>query len=185
MQHPHWQTFLSIEQDLAASIPFVDFRSENYGTISVNFQKIILLSCSEIEAVMKMFCKTLDNTVSAKNIDGWRNVVISRYKFFPQIDVSIPKYSINLKPWSEWTSGKNPGWWTAYNKLKHDRSTEFSRSTQEHAYQSLAGLFGLLLYFHEDSFANSEIVDHPKLYWYDGMFGHGYRGPPSLKLPKN
>ena len=66
MQHPHWQTFLSIEHDFAASIPFVDFRTENYETISVHFQKIILLCCAEIEAVMKMFCKTLDKTAPDK-----------------------------------------------------------------------------------------------------------------------
>ena len=53
----YWSYYLSIERMLEDTRRFVATSDENKNTYSDEFAKIILLSCSEIDSILKIICK--------------------------------------------------------------------------------------------------------------------------------
>jgi len=64
------------------------------------------------------------------------------------LTVFIPRHGLVFAPWKNWTTDKNPGWWTSCNKLKHERNLHFSKATLHNAINGLAGLLAMsYIYF--------------------------------------
>ena len=63
-----------------------------------------------------------------------------------------------LQPWIEWTTEEAPFWWTAYNKVKHNRTSiveidnskqeGFKFANQKYTLLALAGLYQIMVYFY-------------------------------------
>ncbi|MEO8681245.1 MAG: hypothetical protein ABI665_19500, partial [Vicinamibacterales bacterium] len=52
-------------------------------------------------------------------------------------------------------------WWTANNKIKHERATEFSRANLKHALNAIAALYIALLHLHRDKAEHAELIPNP------------------------
>lgn len=53
---------------------------------------------------------------------------------------------VSIQPFSQWSCGKgSPGWWNAYNKVKHDRIRNKKLGTLKHCVEALAGLLFVIL----------------------------------------
>ncbi len=65
---------------------------------------------------------------------GEESRIIQPYKNWSEVD----EYKRNKYPNTEW-------WWSAYNKVKHDRLRNRAKATIKHAVNSLAGLFLAIL----------------------------------------
>lgn len=165
MSLPHWEYFLAIESDLDACTRYVDFSEKNYTTFSIEFARIILASCSEIDTIMKLLCKKIDSAKRAENILSYFPIIGAKYSKFTESEIIVPRYKLEFKPWKGWNNSTPPTWWTGYNKIKHHRdenSENFQYANLENALQSVAGLLFVILYYYDCTY---DVKNEIKIDW--------------------
>ena len=150
MSYSHWQYFIAIESDLEKTVRYVEMAQDNFQTYSIEFARILLSASSEVDVISKLICQRLNSNVSYKNIDDYRQCILSQYPKFPFFEVTIPRYGLTRKPWLDWNSGKNPSWWKSYNNVKHEKNNFFEEANLASALDSVAGLFCIVLAFDHD-----------------------------------
>ena len=94
----YWQYFLTIEDDLIKLSRFIEFDSENYSTYSIELVRILLVSCSEIDVLLKLLCKELKPDCDCKNIGEYADVILEKIPLIQELEIYIPEYSIKLLP---------------------------------------------------------------------------------------
>ena len=147
MNHLHWQYLQTLDTDLDTTSRYVDFSQDNYKTYSIEFVRLLLATCSEIDVVAKILCKKISDTSQADNINEYRSTITAEYPKLCTLEIEIPKNRIVLKPWSEWgEEDKNPSWWRSYNKVKHNRDSAYKEANLLNTLNALAGLYVLLFY---------------------------------------
>jgi len=148
-----WQYFLSIEQSLINTLNYVHYHDDNKNAYSNEFAKIILLSCSEIDVILKQLCKKYNKKSRAKNIFHYGTYLSKTFQGIGSTKVECPIISEEFQPFSNWSNDKiiKPDWWESYNKIKHERNTNFPKANQKNAFESCAGLFLLLLYLNAEN----------------------------------
>lgn len=163
----YWNYYIELEDQLLATKKYVDFDESNYKTFSVEYLKLLQATCSEIDVVGKIIAETYDSAfkkVDNKNIQKWGLYVHSA---FPEIENSAVLFlnDKEITPWMNWDyetyynkdnklryrlkgAKKNPAWWTAYNKVKHERTspykegkTNYSRANLENLILAMAALY--------------------------------------------
>ena len=150
MSLKYWEYFLSLEDDLEKCTKFIEFDTRNYNTFSIELAKIIISASAEFENVAKDLCKLIDPTSSPKNIIDIYPILFQEFPKFCDIEITIPRYKLQFKPWDQWTSSKRPDWWAnGYNKIKHSRDTSFHLANLQNAIHAMGALFSGILYFHE------------------------------------
>ncbi len=74
------------------------------------------------------------------------------------------RYGLNLTPWKNWRKkGTAPLWWTAYNKIKHHRHTDYYRANLHNALNSAAGLFIMTLYLYKEKAETGDLIPSLKI----------------------
>lgn len=97
----------------------------------------------------------------------------------------ICKPFVKLEPWETWKEfnkreclAKNPDWYNAYNKIKHDRDNFLERGNYGNLLNALAGLFILNLWLRQDdiemckewiNFARKRIKSYSKFFSSEGL----------------
>lgn len=161
----YWEYFLALESDLEKCSRYVEFSPSNYQTYSIEFARIIMAASSEFDTIAKEICKAINNQ-NASNINLYADI-ITNYRFqipFNSYEVSIPRYNIvGFAPFEAWKTPPtisttrnnktkkeytNPSWWTGYNGIKHNRTSNFNLANLESAIHSVGGLLVSLIYFH-------------------------------------
>lgn len=168
----HWNYFLAIEQDLEHLARYVDL-SSNDETFSIEIARLLLSACSEIEVVLKLLAQKNKPNTSASNINEYFADVVP---FFPKIinfEVQIPKHGINHKPWSNWSAGSPPKWWTDHNKVKHTRHMHFQLATLKNCLNATGGLFITLLYLYQTEVSQGEFLQLPRLFHVGEVYSAG------------
>ena len=89
-----------------------------------------------------------------------------------------------MHPWDEWnTAGGVPHWWTAYNKTKHERHTEYHQANLRNALNAVAGLFVMDLYLYREIAMTGELFPQPRLLRVgDAHYGGTAMGPYELGI---
>lgn len=165
----YWNYYLELEEQLIQTKRFVDFDISNYKTFSIEYLKLLQATCSEIDVVAKIIAEKLDPTFSKldnKNIQKWGFVIQKHFKEIQSEKVSFLNdfYITPLQNWmyEQYTNKKGhicyrltsgaetPHWWTAYNKVKHERTsyyqrgkTNYCRANLENLISAMAALFVL------------------------------------------
>lgn len=170
MKNPHWLYFIALEKELIESIPYVEIGDGNEKAFSTEYGKILFAACSEIDVLGKLICKRVISSSKADNIDEYSDEILVVYSKICSVEISVPRYEILLKPWNGWSRGNSPAWWTAYNKVKHERNMHYKKGNQENAIASLAGLFVLLMYYYYTEIRTGNFYPAPELFNYDGMY---------------
>lgn len=163
----YWNYYIELEDQLLATKKYVDFDESNYKTFSVEYLKLLQATCSEIDVVGKIIAEYYDNSfkkVDNKNIQKWGMLV---HNAFPEIESTAVSFlkDKEIIPWKNWEyeicydkkhrlryrlkAGKDtPAWWTAYNKVKHERTspykegkTNYSRANLENLILAMAALY--------------------------------------------
>lgn len=150
MTNQHWRYFLALELDVERTTRFVEPHTSNYKTFSIEFARLILSACSEVEVVAKVLCDSIDPAAPATNMDQYRTLVCKRFPHIHKVLVAVPRFDLLMEPWKEWGVGSNPGWWKDYQLIKHQRHKHFAQADLEHCIVSAAGLFSLALYLCRD-----------------------------------
>ncbi len=147
---PHWQYLITLDSDLHRASRFVEIASHNFKTFSIEFVRILLSAGSEIDVVAKILCKCIDSSKSYKNINEYRNTIAAKFPKFHSMIIDIPQYELHLTAWNEWSQNKNPAWWEAYNKVKHERDKHYKEANLENTLNAVAGLFVLVWHLHHE-----------------------------------
>ena len=149
----YWNYFLELEQQFSDIRRYVDFSSKNNNTFSMEFLKLLQAVCSEIDVVAKVIDTYVDENFKGTRINEWG---YSLQQTFPEIQAKKVVFNDDyiVEPWKLWKyikeeqeikTGKNKGkkrvviklddkcknpyWWSAYNKSKHERTSPYNNSS--------------------------------------------------------
>lgn len=160
----HWNYFLSIEQDMERLSRFIEFDEQNYDCFSVEIARLLIAAAAEVDVVCKQICQSLDGNSVAENILQYRDEIAAAYPVMTNFDVLAPRYGLRLTPWSNWNQPNGvPLWWTAYNKIKHERHNEYHRANLKNVLNAIAGLFVACLYLYIDKATLGELIPSPSI----------------------
>jgi len=173
MHIPYWEFFLSIEDELAQCARYVEFNDDHSVVYSIAFSRILLASASEVDIVAKEICRIIGPDRTPERITEYQPIVLGRFPNFPTMEVRIPRHSMSCKPWEEWGQGKSPTWWTAYNKVKHERGKHYRMATLQNALGATTGLLCLLLHYYRVLFVDPLAIDHPPKLLSPAHYGPG------------
>lgn len=160
MSYPHWQYFLSIEDDLLRCSRYVEFDSQNFGTFSVEFARVIVAAASEFDAVAKKLCKVLQPAAAPRTINAYRPIILGKYPKFVDYTIHIPRAKLKFQPWSTWSATASPDWWSkGYNMIKHQRDAHFPAANLENAIFATAALLAGIVYLYDAEYGSVPRMD--------------------------
>lgn len=161
----HWNYFLTLERDLDVLSRYVEFVNANFACYSLEITRALFAAASEVDVVAKQLCVKANTTSSASTINQYRDEIKIAYPNIVNFKVTIPRFGLALSPWTNWNDAHGvPDWWTAYNKVKHHRNTDYHRGNLRNCLNAVAGLFIIVLYFYKDSAENGELNPIPSLF---------------------
>jgi len=160
----HWNYFLTIEEDLYNLNRYVDFSKANDYTFSLEIARILLSACSEVDVVLKQLCLTIDKATSANTINQYHNLITTKISDFTSFKVILPTHGLELQPWINWEANTPPIWWTAHNKVKHERHKLFELATLKNCLNSVAGLYVSVLHLYHEKANTGELLQLPRLF---------------------
>lgn len=141
---------------------FIEFDQRNYECFSLENVRLLVAAAAEADVVCKQICQYLNQTSCAENIHQYRDEIVPAYPVMSQFEVLTPRYGLRLTPWSNWNNRNGvPLWWTAYNKIKHERHTEYHRANLKNVLNAIAGLFVACLYLYKDKAAHGTLIPSP------------------------
>lgn len=143
-----WNYFRSLSDDMAQTARYVEPIGQE-KVYSIEFAKIIILSCTELESVLKALCLGIDGS-ECGNIGQYKEKVLGRFPHIVEAVVEIPRTGAQLKPFEGWDSGPL-SWWDAYTDVKHTRGKLFSQASYQNALYALSALYISILYYSEFS----------------------------------
>ncbi len=155
----YWDYYLELEEQLISTRRFVDFDKANHETFSIEYLKLLQATCSEIDVVGKMIAEEMNpafKKTKSKNIQKWGFYVQRKFAHIELCKVQFNK-SEELEPWNKWAYEKyvnankqqryrlqkgkeTPSWWTAYNKVKHERTSTYNTNQINYARANLGNL---------------------------------------------
>lgn len=160
----HWNYFLSVERDLERLSCFVEFDERNYECFSVEIARLLIAAAAEADVVCKQICRKLNVSSDATKLHEYREPILTAYPLVSCFEVRAPSYGLQLQPWSNWNQANGvPLWWTAYNKIKHNRDTEYHRANLKNVLDAVAGLFVVCVYLYKEKAELGELVPSPAI----------------------
>lgn len=138
-----WEYYLIIEEDLANTARFVEPAGQE-NVYSFEFEKIIILTCTEIEKVFKYIAKETCNN-NPGSMEEYKSFFLTNYPKIIEAVVSVSRLGREIKPFENWNQG-SLRWWRAYNLLKHDSKDSIKNATCINAIYAMSALYVLILY---------------------------------------
>jgi hypothetical protein len=160
----HWNYFLALESDTEQLSRYVEFTTDNFSTYSLEMAHLLLAAASEVDVIAKILCKKTDTSQNADSIGKYREILKPSFPNIQNMKVLVPRYGLELCPWFNWSDDENPEWWTAYNKVKHHRSTHYQRANLKNILNAVAGLFVMLLYLYKEDAEAGTLAPSPSLF---------------------
>ena len=146
-----WSSYTSVEDDFIDYLNYVPWTHAHKEVWSPELAKLLLNIGSLIGSIFKNYLNspTLDLVEDIDKIRRKRNPSINDFQkgyekvySFSNRDVYLLSPEEKFIPWSSWQKqDMPPPWWTAYNKVKHDRFRNRTKATLENTLNALSGLF--------------------------------------------
>lgn len=135
-----WNPYMLSEREFLEITDYVALRKSNYQTCSEKLVRSLLTTCELFETTMKAMYgfanKRPSFPVYMEKLDG--DTLFDRSC---RISVERGQETIKLTPFAEMAKEQAPEWWSAHNKVKHDRVREFAQGNLENALIALAALY--------------------------------------------
>jgi len=187
----HWKYFLTLEKDLSTLKNYIEIQVDNYETYSFELSKLLQLSCSEIDSVCRLLCKTIDNSkdyfdesIYSGNIANYKETILKTYPNLTKSEIHIPNLSNNILPWEDWDSKNSPDWWVGYNKVKHYRHSCFKEANLKNTLFSMSALMIIILYLYRIVVSTSRATPYPLPIYFDCAYLSNIRvTSPNEELP--
>lgn len=152
----HWNYFIALESDLEQVSRYIEFDSKNFKTYSIELAHLLLASSSEVDVIAKGVCNLVEPNKPAENINHYQDTITRNIPDFSKEQIFVPRFSLTLKPWSNWKSGTNPLWWRSYNNVKHQRNDHFEDANLKNVLNSIAGLLVVVFYYYKLKFSQED-----------------------------
>jgi hypothetical protein len=156
----HWNYYLALEEDLEKLSRYIEINEDNLGTYSIETARILMLASQEVDVLLKQLCKKYGESADAES--DYCKVFIEKCPQFSRIPIFLPRYDLRFTPFIEWKDKKTPVWWTANNKIKHSRDTEFRKASLENAMLAMAGLILTNIYYYLEVKDIKELHPNPR-----------------------
>jgi len=166
---PHWNFFLAIENDLEHISRFIEFDQRNFKCFSLEIVRVLMAASAEVDIVCKQICKRLEPTHNPRSINSYREIILKQYPMIKRFTVLLPKFGLTLHPWINWEKNSPPKWWTANNKIKHERHLKFAEGNLKNMLNSVAGLFVVVLYLYIDMAESGQLIPSTRMFRTDEM----------------
>jgi hypothetical protein len=142
----HAELFFAFVDDFQKTTRYVSLSMHNMKTYSIEFLRLLLDICSEIDDVAKLYWeRSKPGTLPDRpTIDHWREIILADNPTMYKGLYSVGE-RIRCRPWEHWGESprRNPDWWKVYNDVKHNRSEHFREANQWSVLSALCGLAGL------------------------------------------
>jgi len=145
MVNNFWNYFVVLEDDLVICSKFIEFSKKNYSTYSMELAHLLLASASECDVLLKEVCRLYSDTKS-KSINEYFTTLSNNLPSIFHEKIVLRRYKLEFTPYEKWKVNDSPSWWNAYNKVKHNRSSDFEKANLENTLNSMAALL-ILNYF--------------------------------------
>ena len=142
-----WNYFLALEDDLDRTSRYIEPAGQE-NVFSFEFAKILILACTEIEALFKAICYEIEKKQVAGDIGTYKSTILGKYPKIVKATVTINRLGRNVEPFAGWDTGKL-FWWSAYQNVKHNRGSHFCDATYINAATALSALYVLIFYLAE------------------------------------
>jgi len=174
------------ESELVDIGKYISFTDENLKTYSNKIHELHLRVCSEVENMLKVVVH--NNFVDKDKIREAYPTKKKNLDFEYYLSVACTEFNLNKKivkfkgaaafgqqldeiqPFNIKADDKVPEWWTAYNKLKHDKLANFNKCTLGDLINSLAGLY-ILMTYRKQYRKNNPPIEYQN-YWIDHPVGN-------------
>jgi hypothetical protein len=156
----HWNYFLAIEQDFELSSRYIEFSKANNDTFSIELARIIMASSQEVDVLLKLICESLGYN-NLDNIKKYWPVVNKELPNFLNEKVFIPRFGMDGIPWTDWSKNEVPIWWTANNRIKHQRTNHFEKANLKNAFNAVGALLITNLYYYKTEFEKEVDYEMP------------------------
>lgn len=157
--HQYWNHYIILEEDLIKTFRYVFLDERNYQTFSFEYQRLLLAIGSELDVIFKLFCDFPGS--ASKNINDYKTKIKQDGLMELDNKVIINKKfgNIELKPFGSGLKHEVPKWWTAYNKVKHNRTEYVKEANLENVLFALSGLYLLEEYCYK-KFRSLDEIDY-------------------------
>jgi hypothetical protein len=126
---------------------FVEPSEANFEAYGHELRSLLILACTEIESALKAILVANGiapihrQTYSLADYERLRSPM--RLPDWKMTFHSFPEL-IPMTPFSNWTSGLAPTWWSDYNKVKHNREGELRRASLGAVLSAMAGVYAVI-----------------------------------------
>ena len=159
MNIEHWHYFIALDTEFLKLSRYVEPAEKNMDTYSIEIARMLMATTQECDVVLKQLCNVLGDG-SASNEHAYRLFVPSKIPSFANLRVNLPRYSIEATPFYGWNDNQTPTWWTANNKVKHQRHTHFDEANLRNLIDAMSGLMVSVLYLYRHEAETGRL--HPK-----------------------
>jgi hypothetical protein len=139
LRRDYWDYYRTIEDDLITASRYVEFAPTNLSCYSIEFARLLLVTCSELDMVFKVLCKTINPNSRARTIGQYYKEITGRFDL-TILKRYVRRFKLEVQPFIHWTQKEPPTWWSGYNKVKHERNKSFHLATLENTLDALAAL---------------------------------------------
>jgi len=157
----HWNYFLALEQDVLKVSRYIELTEDNFGTYSTENARILMTATQEVDVLAKQICQHFGDDSDSEG--GYREFIPKKFPEISSLTVALPRFGLECQPYVNWASKKTPDWWTANNKVKHERHREFARASVSNVLNAICALFLMNLYYHDSISKLDEIFPGPVL----------------------
>jgi len=116
---------------------------------------LLLASSSEVDVVLKSLCNIKNTVKSHRNINDYKETILAELPDLVNEACSVPRFGLELTPWSNWNGESNPLWWSSYNDVKHQRDIHFDKANLKNTLNSMAALNIVILYYYRELLAQA------------------------------
>ena len=149
LQFEYEPSFRLLIQDFEELLAFVEPVDANLATYSHRSFELLLRACTEFESLSKQGLVAAGNLKQPSSMTVLDYVLLEASVPLSALEVGImvwrPK-PIYVRPFAGWQTASPPlAWYSDYNKVKHNRNTEFSRASLENLRLAICALYLLLV----------------------------------------
>ena len=143
----YWTYYKVIEKEFLRLSEIIEIDKAHFGVFSRELIKLLVLTCSEVDTIFRVLREIDKPGTGDDNLDigDHYNLVAEHHYFLFLQSISVSPYDITLQPFGTWKAEKAPFWWTGYNKVKHQRRTDYKAANLENCLNAGAALVALLL----------------------------------------
>ena len=154
----YWKNYILIEKEFKDTTKYVTLSDDNYDTYSIEYIKLLLQIGSEVDVLLKDFCSYIDKGFSGEKMNEYKNCISTSYQKLFQQKVNVIHMKKDIEPWNDMMKQQSISWWTAYNKVKHERNktntidgitkASYKFANLRNTLMALGGLYQILLNYY-------------------------------------